>query len=301
MVKNNKTLIWAMARYEENPILFPRHDNRWESKYVFNCAMVDLGSEIHYVYRAIGDDMVSRLGYAASTDGYVIKERLDYPILSPSNSLEKRGCEDPRITVMGDKCIMTYTAYSDIPQIAITTISVDDFLGRRWSWSERIYPFQTTTNKNAVIFPRKMRGSYVMLHRIDPNVYIAYSRDLRLWENSKIILKPREGLWDSRKIGAAGPPMEIDDGWLQIYHGVDQNMTYRLGAVVLDKKKPEKVLYRTKDPFLEPQEEYECLGYVPNVVFSCGSVIKNDKVLVSYGCADTVIGVSTFSMEEIIK
>jgi predicted GH43/DUF377 family glycosyl hydrolase len=140
-----------------------------------------------------------------------------------------------------------------------------------------------------------------MFHRIDPNIYIAYSKDLRQWYNSKIVLRPRQDMWDSLKIGAAGPPIELDEGWLQIYHGVNHNITYRLGAVILDKEDPEKVLYRSKDPFLEPSEEYECVGFVPNVVFSCGAVYKNDEILVSYGCADTVIGVSTFSMKEIIK
>lgn len=290
-----------MARYKKNPILAPIIENKWESKYIFNSAMVELGQKIHYVYRAMGEDMVSRLGYASSPDGYMIKERLDYPILSPSNSLEKNGCEDPRITVIEDKCIMTYTAYSDIPQIAITTIPVEDFLEKKWNWGERIYPFLATTNKNAVIFPQKMGNSYVMLHRIDPNIYIAYSRDLKSWNDSKIIIRPRKNMWDSRKIGAAGPPLEIDEGWLQIYHGVDECMTYRLGAVILDKNNPEKILYRTKDPFLEPKEEYECTGFVPNVVFSCGAVLKKDQLLISYGCADTVIGVSTFQIDDIIQ
>ena len=140
-----------------------------------------------------------------------------------------------------------------------------------------------------------------MFHRIDPNIYVAYSKDLRVWENSKILLGPREGKWDSLKIGAAGPPMEIDEGWLQIYHGVDQNYTYRLGSLVLDRDNPEKVLYRSEAPFLEPFEEYERIGWIPNVVFSCGSVIRKDQVLVSYGCADTAIGVSTFKIDEIIK
>ena len=148
-----------MARYKKNPILTPRTENKWESKYIFNSAMVELGQKIHYVYRAMGEDMVSRLGYASSPDGYMIKERLDYPILYPSNSLEKNGCEDPRITVIEDKCIMTYTAYSDIPQIAITTISVEDFLEKKWNWGKRIYPFLAKTNKNAVIFPQKMGNS----------------------------------------------------------------------------------------------------------------------------------------------
>ncbi len=290
-----------MARYKKNPILTPRTENKWESKYIFNSAMVELGQKIHYVYRAMGEDMVSRLGYASSPDGYMIKERLDYPILSPSNSLEKNGCEDPRITVIEDTCIMTYTAYSDIPQIAITTISVEDFLEKKWNWGKRIYPFLAKTNKNAVIFPQKMGNSYMMLHRVDPNIYIAYSRDLKSWNDSKIIIRPRKDMWDSLKIGAAGPPLEIDEGWLQIYHGVDDCMTYRLGAVILDKNNPEKIIYRTKDPFLEPVEEYECVGFVPNVVFSCGAVLKKDQLLISYGCADTVISVSTFQIDDIIQ
>lgn len=290
-----------MARFKNNPILVPRLENSWESRHIFNSSMIELGNEIHYVYRAMGDDMVSRLGYASSPDGYIIKERLNYPIFSPSNSLEKRGCEDPRITVIDNKCIMTYTAYSDISQIAITSISVDDFLEKKWNWGPRVYPFLATINKNAVIFPEKISEQYVMLHRIDPNIYIAYSRDLKAWYDSKIIIKPRLDMWDSLKIGAAGPPIAIDEGWLQIYHGVDTKFTYRLGAVILDRENPEKQLYRTRDPFLEPQEEYECHGWIPNVVFSCGAIIKNNKLLVSYGCADTVVGISTFQLDEIIK
>jgi predicted GH43/DUF377 family glycosyl hydrolase len=290
-----------MARFKGNPILSPILRNKWESKYVFNPAMFELGDKIHFIYRAMGEDMVSRLGYASSYDGYVIHERLNYPILSPTNSLEKRGCEDPRITVINDKCIMTYTAYSDIPQIAITTIPVQDFLEKKWNWSQRLYPFLSTINKNAVIFPEKIGANYVMLHRIDPNIYITYSHDLKDWHSSKIILRPRKDMWDSLKIGAAGPPINVDNGWLQIYHGVDKDYTYRLGAMVLDKENPEKVLYRSKDPFLEPSEEYECNGFVPNVVFSCGVVYRNKKILVSYGCADTVVSVSTFSIDEIIE
>lgn len=290
-----------MVRYKDNPILSPIYENEWESKYVFNSAMVELGEKVHYIYRAMGEDMVSRLGYASSSDGYHIDKRLSYPILSPINSLEKKGVEDPRITVIDDTCIMTYTAYSDIPQIAITSITVDDFLKNEWNWSDRIYPFPTTTNKNAVIFPEKINDDYVMFHRIDPNIYIAYSKDLREWRDSKIIIKPRKDSWDSRKIGSAGPPMEIDEGWLLIYHGVAQDMTYRLGAVILDKENPENVLFRSTDPFIEPREAYECVGFVPNVVFSCGAVLRNDNLLISYGCADTVIGVSTFSLDEIIK
>jgi predicted GH43/DUF377 family glycosyl hydrolase len=144
-------------------------------------------------------------------------------------------------------------------------------------------------------------NKYVMLHRIDPNIHIVYSEDLKRWQNSQILLKPRQKTWDSRKIGAAGPPIELPESWLQIYHGVDEDYIYRLGAILLDKSNPEEVLYRTNEPFIEPLEDYECKGLVPNVVFSCGAIMRNKRVLVSYGCADTVISISTFSVKEILN
>jgi predicted GH43/DUF377 family glycosyl hydrolase len=289
-----------MARFEGNPILKPIPSHDWESKYVFNPGMFSLEGKIFYLYRAIGSDNVSRLGYASSKDGFEIDERLTHPIFEPSNTLEKNGCEDPRITIMDDTCYMTYTAYGDIPQIGITTISTYDFLEKNWNWGERVYPFYGTINKNAVFFPIKFNQRFVMLHRLDPNIYIAYSRDLRNWTESNVLVCPRKDSWDCVKIGAAGPPLEISEGWLQIYHGVSEKKVYRLGAVILDKENPEKVIYRTENPFLVPSEDYECRGLVPNVVFSCGGLIQRDKILISYGCADTVIGISSFTLDEIL-
>jgi predicted GH43/DUF377 family glycosyl hydrolase len=95
--------------------------------------------------------------------------------------------------------------------------------------------------------------------------------------------------------------MELEDGWLLVYHGVDDDRTYRLGAAILDKDDPGKVRGRTDEPILEPREEYERFGQVPNVVFSCGSVIVDEKLLISYGAADTVIGVASFSLDEILE
>jgi predicted GH43/DUF377 family glycosyl hydrolase len=95
--------------------------------------------------------------------------------------------------------------------------------------------------------------------------------------------------------------MELENGWLLVYHGVAEDRTYRLGAAILDKDDPGRVVSRTEEPILEPREEYERVGQVPNVVFSCGSVILDEKLLVSYGAADTVIGVTSFSLDEILK
>lgn len=290
-----------MARFEGNPILEPVPMHPWESKYVFNPAMFELQDKIHYIYRAMGDDMVSRLGYACSTDGCTIEERLPYPIFEPLNPEEARGVEDPRVTVIGDTCIMAYTAFSRIPQIGITTIKTIDLLDRRWLWGERIYPFPGVTNKDAALFPRKIDGKYVMFHRIDPDLWIAYSYDMKTWFSSKKVMSPRSGTWDGVKVGIAGPPIEIDEGWLQIYHGVDENRVYRLGTLLLDRDDPENIIYRSADPILEPYETYERRGQVPNVVFSCGAVKRGDWIQLSYGASDTVIAISNISLDDILS
>lgn len=289
-----------MGRFEGNPILKPVRHHPWESRYVFNPAVIRLGGRVHIFYRAMGEDMISRLGYASSKDGYHIDERLQHPVFEPTVPNEKHGCEDPRLTELEGKCVMTYTAYGDIYQIGITSISIKNILMKRWEWGERFYPFPNVRNKNAVIFPRRVDDRYVMYHRLDPAIYIAYSDDLRTWNNTKLVMRPRSDLWDCVKIGATGPPIEIDEGWLLIYHGVDARRTYRLGVAILDKEDPERVIYRSKDPILEPNEDYERFGFVPNVVFSCGVILLDGQLLIYYGGADTVIGVATFNLNEII-
>jgi len=289
-----------MNRFKGNPILKPLKRHKWESRYVFNPAVIHLGGRVHILYRAMGDDMISRLGYASSDDGYHIDERLPHPIFGPSVPYEEYGCEDPRLTKLEGRIFMTYTAYGDIYQIGITSISIENILNKRWEWGERFFPFPNVRNKNAVIFPRKIRDRYVMCHRLDPDIYIAYSEDLRTWNYSKPVMRPRSDSWDCVKIGAAGPPIELEKGWLLIYHGVDRDRVYRLGVAMLDKENPEKVIYRSKESILEPSEGYECVGLVPNVVFSCGAILLNGQLLIYYGCADTVIGVAAYGLDKVI-
>ncbi len=289
-----------MRRFEGNPILAPVANHAWESRMVFNPAAVYLDKRVHILYRAIGEDGVSRLGYASSSDGYHIDERLPHPVFEPTLPVEKNGCEDPRLTEMEDRCIMTYTAYGDIYQIGLTTISIENMQNKKWDWEERFFPFPNIRNKNAVIFPRRVNDRYLMCHRLDPDIHIAYSDDLRTWEDTILLMRPRSGFWDCVKIGAAGPPIELDEGWLLVYHGVDVKRTYRLGVTILDKENPERVVYRSKIPILEPTEDYERFGFVPNVVFSCGTILLDGQLLIYFGCADTVIGVATFDLDEII-
>ena len=293
-----------MERFQGNPILKPISEHAWETRAVFNAAALYVSEKVHILYRAVGNDGVSRLGYASSLDGYNLEERLSSPVFGPANSMEKGGCEDPRLTLLGEQCIMAYTALRDhvshAHQIALTYIATEDFINKRWNWGERWTPFSGVRNKDAVIFPRKVNNRYVLFHRIDPDICIAYSDDLQHWSGIKAIVEPRWGKWDCLKVGAAGPPIEISEGWLFIYHGVNFEREYRLGALLLDKNDPERVLYRSEKPILEPTINYELFGRVPNVVFSCGAILMDGKLLIYYGGADTVVCVATYDLSELI-
>ncbi|MEM3017737.1 MAG: glycosidase, partial [Candidatus Bathyarchaeia archaeon] len=232
-------MVFRFERYKGNPILKPIPNHMWESMMVFNCAALLKGEKIHILYRARGSKGgVSRLGYASSSDGFKIDERLEKPVFSPElgNELECLGCEDPRLTEIGEKIYLSYTAYGRVPgmvppynsiQVAITSISTDDFLKRRWNWGKRIYPFPLVDNKHACIFPERIGGRWAMYHRIPPHIWIAYSDDLSSWKDSSIVLSPREE-WEYFKLGGGAPPLKTDEGWLFIYHAVDMEWRYRL-------------------------------------------------------------------------
>ena len=288
-----------LRRHPANPILQANPENEWESGAVFNCAVVAQNGTIHMLYRAIGEYEVyrSRLGYAWSTDGIHFRRR-GTPAFEPEEEYEVFGCEDPRITRLGDTFYITYTA----------------LFNRAWSpTGNRVAlaatrDFQTfkrygvilpdMENKDAVLFPEKINGKYVMLHRIVPDIWIAYSDNLVDWYGHKIIMRPRPGCWDCVKIGAGAPPIKTDAGWLEFYHGVDENRVYRLGAVLFDLHQPEKIIARQNDPILEPVEDCEVRGDVPNVVFTCGAIEKDDQYYVYYGGADTVICLATVGKQE---
>jgi predicted GH43/DUF377 family glycosyl hydrolase len=294
-----------VKRYAHNPILEPMGAHSWESSLVFNAAVFATDNRIHILYRAMGTDNVSRIGLASTSDGYSIDERLPLPVFSPSNDTESQGCEDPRLSLFGNTLIMAYTAFGNhfnhqVYQIALTSINIDDFLARRWRWSERILTFPGIHNKDAVLFPQKFNGDYVMFHRFEPDLCIARSNDLRRWYGLKYVIGPRDRGWDSWKVGAAGPPMLINEGWLLIYHGVSVERVYSLGVALLDKNDPEQVLYRSEEPILTPTEDYERYGKVPNVVFSCGQVMMDNQLLIYYGAADSSLCVANVELAELL-
>lgn len=304
----------TFTRATENPILRPRGDG-YESRSVFNAAAIDLDGSVHLLYRAMDGVNTSTLGYARSADGIHIDERLDVPAYVPRADFESKrgspsgnsGCEDPRITHFGDRLHLTYTAYDGAhnPRGAASSISVEDFLAKRfdkWDQPVLVTPDEID-DKDVGLLPEQIDGHYIFYHRVDRRICADRLTDLTFNERvSRCIevMGPREGMWDAAKVGIAGPPMKVDKGWLLIYHGVSPRARYRLGAALLDASGL-TVIARTADPIFEAVEEYEKTGDVSNVVFSCGSVIRDDTLYLYYGGADKVVGVATASLSHILS
>ncbi len=285
-----------LDRHPENPIFKPNPLNEWEALNVFNCGVVHYNDLFHMFYRAQGVNYVSHIGYAVSTDG-VHFNRLQQPILSPQDEWETRGVEDPRVTHLTDegRFIMAYTAYSPrgiTPMFAESTNLI--------SW-RRIGPLITgEDNKDHVLFPRRIGGRYVTFHRRPPSIWLAYSDDLIHWEDFAVVMEPRQGYWDCKRVGAGGVPIETEHGWLVLYHAYDYEHVYRLGACLLDLDDPRRVIARGSHFLLQPEEAWEMKGDVPHAVFSAANPVVGGRVYVYYGGADRVIGLATCDLDALL-
>ncbi len=304
------------TRSAQNPILSPNPTNAWESRATFNPGVLQTGKTINLLYRAMSEVNTSVFGLATTEDGETITERLPDPIYVPRADFEMKkgsqtgnsGCEDPRIVKIGDTLYLTYTAYDGVhpPAVALSTISEKDFVARRFArWSQPILISpKDTDDKDLCIFPKKIGGKHVIFHRINHQICADLVDDLS-FKDHRInrcieVMRPREGMWDSEKIGIAGPPIETKLGWLLFYHGISSDKAYRLGVALLDKNDPTRVLARAVDPILEPLEQYEREGQIPRVVFSCGQAVQKDTIFLYYAGADEVIGVATGSLSKLL-
>jgi len=304
-----------LVRFSGNPIITPKKENAWESKATFNPAAIYLQGKIHIIYRAVSEDNTSVFGYATSPDGFHIDYRSPEPIYVPREPFEQKlhkggnsGCEDPRLTQLGDRIYMCYTAFDgNLPRVALTWISVRDFLKKKWRWAKPVLISPIDLNdKNAFIFPEKVKGKYLIVHRVGYDIdyslidTLDFKTENLLEEQRWIYTRP--GWWDSKKIGAAAPPIKTKKGWIMFYHGISEDDGfYRVGAVLLDLKNPLKILGRTSYPILEPETIYEKEGWVPNVVFPCGVVLLDDTIFVYYGGADKVVCVATIKLKDLFS
>lgn len=306
---------WYFKRGLTNPIISPKPENKWESFATFNPAAIYLKNKIHILYRTLSDDNTSFIGYASSQDGFTISERLLEPIYIPREDFEMKkinngnsGCEDPRITQIEQNLYICYTAYDSIgpPRVAVSSISVKDFLAHNWNWSK---PALITPpgfdDKDTCILPEKLKDGYFVLHRVGNEICGDYLDSLDFDKdviNKCIrIIGPRVNAWDSSKVGISAPPIKTKYGWLLLYHGVSKSHnTYRVGVLLLDLKDPAIVLARSSDAIFEPVEDYEKIGVVNNVVFPCGMVVKGDLLYIYYGGADKVVGVATMKLSVLL-
>lgn len=310
----------SLNRFDENPIVTPRQDNEWECWQTFNPGVVLLNNKIHFLYRAMGDDGVSRLGYAISSDGLTIDKRLSYPVYSHDNGGSFlnvysflsggsfKGAEDPRLVRVSDEdeIHLIYTACEDGLRVGLSSIKVEDFLNNEWNWNNpNLISPPGEIHKNWVIFPEKINGQYAIIHSINPTVQIEYRDSLDFDEDEYINSfyggMEEDGRWDKLVRGVGPPPIKTDEGWLVLYHAMGEDKgKYKVGAKLLDLKDPSKILYRSNSPILEPEEHYENNGHKPGVVYASGAIVKDGRLLVYYGCSDSYVGVAHAPVDDFL-
>lgn len=325
---------YRLRRHENNPAISPLPIREWETNGTFNpAAFQDDEGRVHLLYRAIGADGISRVGHASSPDGINFDTRSMYPIFEPQSGTGMPdssatgpkeynpavytsgggwgGSEDPRAVRIDGKIYMTYVAFEGwhSVRIALTSIGLGDAKKGRWNWKRplMISP-PNSVNKNWVIFPERINGKFAIMHSIVPEISIEYvdSLDgLTTHINSERKQGPQPGrkkFWDNRMRGAGPPPIKTDIGWLLLYHAQDMREPekYKLGAMILDLNDPQKILYRSPQPILEPDMHYENDGK-PGVVYASGAVIIGDNLMVYYGGGDKHVCIAQTPLKPLLQ
>ncbi len=242
---------------------------------------------------------LSHLRLAWSDDGrHFVAE--PSPALQGNGALETFGIEDCRVSEMDGRFYLTYTAVS-AAGVGVGMASTVDW--KQYHRHGLVFP---PHNKDCALFPQKIGGLYCALHRPSGiglggnDIWISRSPDLLHWGDHRCLARVRRGMWDSQRIGAGASPIATPAGWLQIYHGADTQGRYSLGALLLDREDPTRILARSATPIMEPTEAYEQKGFFGNVVFTNGHVVRGDDLTLYYGAADSVICGATVSIKAIL-
>ena len=333
-----------LKRFEGNPVLAPR-PGAWDSVSVFNPGAILVGGRVHMLYRAVSDirQYVSRFGLATSDDGRTFERVTDGPVFEPGPDCEVGGVEDARITRDADGFLVTYAAVTVVPgpvyeamDFFRITREVDPYAKRpgippfgpsytgllrspdlRRFTREGIVTPPGIDDRDGILFPERVGGRYVLMHRPaawvgdaygteQPAIWLAFSDDLKTWDYGEggeyLLMRPRPELpWEEAKVGGGPPPVKTPAGWLVIYHGVDHKYVYRVGAALLDLDDPLEVIARTDDFLMEPEEEWERVGIIPNVCFPTAACWEPGReLLVYYGGADRVVGLATADMDQLL-
>jgi beta-1,4-mannooligosaccharide/beta-1,4-mannosyl-N-acetylglucosamine phosphorylase len=294
-----------LKRYPGNPII--DRNATPTSNSIMNSSVVKFGDEYRGVFRVDNQNRDMLLHAGKSKDGInweLEPEPIRWACRTPEIANFVYGY-DPRITALDGRYYVTWCHGYHGPCIGIGV--TDDFES-----FEHLEIALAPFNRNAVLFPRKINGEYVMLHRPSDNghtpfgdIFLCHSKDLIYWGKHRFVMGTRGG-WQSTKIGAGPVPIETPEGWVMIYHGVltsCNGFVYSAGAALLDLEQPWKVLYRTKRYILAPTELYECVGDTPNVAFPVAAVHDpdTDELRVYYGAADTCVCLATTTLTELVQ
>lgn len=319
------------SRHQGNPLLIPQEDFHWESEAVFNpAAIADKKGNVHLLYRALGKDGVSRIGYARKKLG-MVEERLPYPAHSHSTSNVNvlphvrryhpglnasgggwAGAEDPRIVNLEGRVFLTYSAFQgwDSLRMAMVSLSEENFFRKRFTWSRPIFfSPKGQVHKNWVLFPQRIKGKFAILTSITPKVSIEYYESLEEFEtraDSVISIHKQipssDDRWEEYIRGVGPPPLYTEKGWVVFYHAIEKEDPgkYKIGALLLDKEQPEKIIARSTYPLLSPEESYENEGK-SGVVYACGAVLRDSVFHLYYGGGDRVVCSANLSMKDLFR
>lgn len=294
-----------------NPIL---HPSMWPypANSVFNPGAALFKNEVLLLVRVEDLRGISHLTIARSKDGVTNWEIDPEPTLLPdpeNHPEELWGIEDPRIVFLEElgKWAITYTGYSSGGPLVSLALTED------FRTFKRLGPVMPPEDKDAALFPHRFHGRWAMIHRPSitgvrgkMHMWISFSPDLRHWGDHQILIEARDGpFWDANKIGLSPPPLKTKEGWLVMYHGVKETASgciYRVGLALLDLYDPTKVIRRSDSWVLGPQETYERIGDVADVVFPCGWVLNDNTgdIKLYYGVADTACALAEARLEELL-
>jgi beta-1,2-mannobiose phosphorylase / 1,2-beta-oligomannan phosphorylase len=334
-----------MITVKKHGILMQKTENEFENKAVLNPAIYQEGETLHMFYRGVRADDVSSIGYAKLNGHSNIVERTSKPILYPTEVYESHGIEDPRIVFFEGKYYMFYTAYNGTSALIAYAESGDlmnwekkGIISSVMSYShakqymtqskikEDYYLFEAylrdshgqdvlVWDKDAFIFPERINGKIAFVHRILPDIQIAYVDSLSQLKNQDFWINHFKTLGDNvlmegiyahelRNIGGGVPPIKTPQGWLMIFHSVravNSKKAYAASAALCDLNDPKKILGRTSEPIFEPTEPYEIEGTVNDVVFPTGAAIFGKELYIYYGAADSCICLCSLNLDELMS
>jgi len=284
----------------------------WEQYGTFNPGVAEYRSKVLLLYRAYDIHYVSRFGLAESVDG-VSFQRRELPVVDtdPNDPYERLGIEDPRITKMDGIYYILHTSASYHPVGHHPDVFED--IQENIPWRVRVgmrttREFRTFRRhgvilsdvpaKNACLLPERIRGAFALYYQERGDLALSYTRNFRRWFGTTLVPWVKPSWWETKKFGTGSQPIATKEGFLMVYHGVDQKKVYRLGLMLFDRKDPSKILWRI-GPILEPKTSYEKRGYIANVVYTCGAVIRGGELWIYYGAADRAIARAVLPLKSV--